>query len=101
MGPRQVGGSEADSLGFKVLSPEVAEKRWADLWGHRKVANGRTFLDLEGARGSVGRGDFNRRWNAQVVQGLIVLFIAAPPLVRAIFRLPAPGLARTVAGGKA
>jgi len=26
-----------------------------------------------------------------VVQGVIVLFIAAPPLVRAIFRLPAPG----------
>jgi simple sugar transport system permease protein len=29
-----------------------------------------------------------------VVQSLIVLFIAAPPLVRAIFRLPAPGAAR-------
>lgn len=27
-----------------------------------------------------------------VVQSLIVLFIAAPPLVRAVFRLPAPGL---------
>jgi len=25
------------------------------------------------------------------VQALIVLFIAAPPLVRAIFRLPTPG----------
>jgi simple sugar transport system permease protein len=25
-----------------------------------------------------------------VIQGFIVLFIAAPPLVRAIFRLPAP-----------
>jgi ABC-type uncharacterized transport system permease subunit len=29
-----------------------------------------------------------------VVQSMIVLFIAAPPLVRAIFRLPAPGPAR-------
>jgi simple sugar transport system permease protein len=29
-----------------------------------------------------------------VVQALIVLFIAAPPLVRAIFRLPTPGVAR-------
>jgi len=28
-----------------------------------------------------------------VVQSLIVLFIAAPPLVRAIFRLPTPGAA--------
>lgn len=31
-----------------------------------------------------------------VVQSLIVLFIAAPPLVRAIFRLPVPGTARRV-----
>jgi simple sugar transport system permease protein len=30
-----------------------------------------------------------------VVQSLIVLFIAAPPLVRAIFRLPAPGSTST------
>jgi general nucleoside transport system permease protein len=29
-----------------------------------------------------------------VVQSLIVLFIAAPPLVRAIFRLPKPREAR-------
>lgn len=27
----------------------------------------------------------------QIVQGSIVLFIAAPPLIRALFRLPAPG----------
>ena len=30
-----------------------------------------------------------------VVQSLIVLFIAAPPLVRTIFRLPTPGEKRT------
>lgn len=64
---------EADSLSVKVLSPETARRRWEDLWNHRKDLNGRTFLDLEGARGAVGRGDFNRRWNAQVVQGLIEL----------------------------
>ena len=29
-----------------------------------------------------------------VVQGVIVLFIAAPPLIRAIFRLPKPSIAR-------
>ncbi|UFS57786.1 ABC transporter permease [Subtercola endophyticus] len=29
-----------------------------------------------------------------VVQSLIVLFIAAPPLVRAVFRLPTPGIAK-------
>ncbi|WP_175282016.1 protein DpdF [Prescottella equi] len=65
--------AEADSLGVKVLSPQVAEKRWDDLWDHRRVVDRRTFLDLEGAQGSVGRGDFNQRWNAQVVQGLIEL----------------------------
>ncbi|MGV9795278.1 protein DpdF [Gordonia sp. NPDC003422] len=64
---------EADSLGVKVLSPAIAEERWNDMWTHRKISGGRTFLDLEGARGSVGRGDFNRRWNAQIVQGLIEL----------------------------
>jgi general nucleoside transport system permease protein len=31
-----------------------------------------------------------------VVQSLIVLFIAAPPLVRAIFRLPQPGARKKV-----
>jgi simple sugar transport system permease protein len=36
-----------------------------------------------------------------VVQSLIVLFIAAPPLVRAIFRVPAPGPRRARAGAKA
>jgi simple sugar transport system permease protein len=29
-----------------------------------------------------------------VIQALIVLFIAAPPLVRAIFRIPQPGARR-------
>lgn len=32
-----------------------------------------------------------------VVQGLIILFVAAPPLIRAMFRLPAPRLAVDVA----
>jgi general nucleoside transport system permease protein len=35
-----------------------------------------------------------------VVQSLIVLFIAAPPLVRAIFRLPEPGQARAARTGR-
>jgi ATP-dependent DNA helicase RecQ len=64
---------EAASLGVKVLSPETAEKRWVDIWDHRKDANRRIYVDLEGARGSVGRGDYNHRWNAQVIQGLIEL----------------------------
>jgi simple sugar transport system permease protein len=32
-----------------------------------------------------------------VVQSMIVLFIAAPPLVRAVFRLPTPGVYKTIA----
>ncbi|MHB1172454.1 MAG: ABC transporter permease, partial [Lacisediminihabitans sp.] len=39
-----------------------------------------------------------------VVQSLIVLFIAAPPLVRSVFRLPAPripGVAGPIAAKKA
>lgn len=35
----------------------------------------------------------------QVMQYVIVLFIAAPPLVRAIFRLPDPSRRRALAGG--
>ncbi|TWX40232.1 ABC transporter permease [Frigoribacterium sp. ACAM 257] len=35
-----------------------------------------------------------------VVQSLIVLFVAAPPLVRSIFRLPAPGAPRVPRGSK-
>ncbi|MSW83031.1 MAG: DEAD/DEAH box helicase, partial [Actinobacteria bacterium] len=64
---------EAESLGVRVLSPDVARDRWFDIWGYRREVNGRTFVDLEGARGTVGRGDYNRRWNCQVVQGLIEL----------------------------
>ena len=65
--------SEAATLSVKVLSPETAQTRWLDVWDHRKEVNGKTFVDLEGARGSVGRGDYNRRWNAQVIQGLVEL----------------------------
>jgi superfamily II DNA or RNA helicase len=64
---------EAGSLGVKVLSPDTAEKRWVDIWDHRKDVNRRIFVDLEGARGQVGRGDYNHRWNAQVIQGLVEL----------------------------
>ncbi len=35
-----------------------------------------------------------------VIQALIVLFIAAPPLVRAIFRIPQPGARRRARGAK-
>jgi len=33
----------------------------------------RAFIDLEGSRGTASRGSYNRRWNAQLVQGLVEL----------------------------
>lgn len=63
---------EAARMGVTVLTPEVAQKRWLDLWDHRKLVNDRIFVDLEGSRG-VSRGDYNRRWNAQLIQGLVEL----------------------------
>jgi ATP-dependent DNA helicase RecQ len=65
--------AEAESLGAKVLTTDTARKRWSDLWSHRRVLGERTFLDLEGAQGTVARGSYNRRWNAQLVQGLVEL----------------------------
>lgn len=64
--------SEARSLGVKVLTPEKAEKRWYDLWDHRRLVNGRTFLDLEDSWGP-HPGSYNHRWNAQLIQGLVEL----------------------------
>lgn len=64
--------SEAADLGVRVLTPAVAKKRWDDLWDHRQFSAGLTFVDLEGSWGP-GRGDYNRRWNAQLIQGLVEL----------------------------
>jgi ATP-dependent DNA helicase RecQ len=63
---------EARALGVKVLTPEKARSRWDDLWRHRKTVNNKAFVDLEGSRG-VAPGDYNRRWNAQLIQGLVEL----------------------------
>jgi len=65
-------GNEAADLGVQVLTPPVAKRRWDHLWEHRELLNGRTFVDLESSWG-VGRGDYNRRWNAQLIQGLVEL----------------------------
>lgn len=63
---------EADNLTVKVLLPDTARARWSDIWHHRQKSTGKTFVDLEGNRG-VGAGSYNRRWNAQLVQGLVEL----------------------------
>ncbi|NJC70850.1 ATP-dependent DNA helicase RecQ [Planosporangium thailandense] len=64
---------EATTLVTKVLTDKTALKRWSDLWDHRQMLGDRAFVDLEGSRGSVTRGSYNHRWNAQLVQGLVEL----------------------------
>ena len=55
------------------------------------------FLQAGGATLQAARGvDIDL---VQVMQYVIVLFIAAPPLVRAMFRLPAPSRRRAARGG--
>lgn len=64
--------SEAESLGVRILTPEKASKRWKHLWKHRKTVGGVHYLDLQSSHG-VRQGDYNRLWNAQLVQGLVEL----------------------------
>ncbi|MGW2306868.1 protein DpdF [Actinomadura luteofluorescens] len=64
---------EAEKLTTKVLTANTANQRWSDLWSHRKQLADRSFVDLEGSRGTAARGSYNRRWNAQLVQGLVEL----------------------------
>lgn len=64
---------EAESLTTKVLTPENANVRWNDLWAHAKDQHDVHLLDLEGNRGTIGEGSYNRRWNAQLIQGLVEL----------------------------
>jgi superfamily II DNA or RNA helicase len=67
---------EAGRLTKTVLTPEVARDRWIDMWSHHKTLRGKSFVDLEGSRG-VGSGSYNRRWNAQLVQGLVELKVCS------------------------
>ena len=65
--------NEAESLAVTVLTGDTARKRWKHLWENRSVGeNGRSYIDLESSTG-VGKGDYNRLWNAQLVQGLVEL----------------------------
>lgn len=64
---------EAESLATTVIKPETARRRWGDLWSYKRDIGGRSFVDLEGARGSIERGSYNRKWNAQLLQGLVEL----------------------------
>jgi superfamily II DNA helicase RecQ len=64
---------EAENLSTTVLTDDTARKRWTDLWDHRKTYRNKEFVDLEASRGSVAQGSYNRRWNAQLIQGLVEL----------------------------
>jgi ATP-dependent DNA helicase RecQ len=69
--PSDVG--EAENLTTKVLTPITARGRWENLWEQKKFRQDRIFLDIEGNQESVSEGSYNRRWNAQLVQGLVEL----------------------------
>lgn len=63
---------EAASLAVRILGAKKAAKRWKNLWTHRTVRNGVDYINLESTTG-VGQGDYNRFWNAQLIQGLVEL----------------------------
>ncbi|WP_161784415.1 protein DpdF [Actinokineospora spheciospongiae] len=65
--------SEAAQLTTKVLTADTARKRWLDLWGGRVEVSGRSYLDIESSPGYTAPGSYNRRWNAQLIQGLVEL----------------------------
>jgi ATP-dependent DNA helicase RecQ len=63
---------EAASLAVRILTAEKSAKRWQNLWNHRTVRDGIDYINLESTTG-VGKGDYNRFWNAQLIQGLVEL----------------------------
>ena len=63
---------EAASLAVKILTAEKSAKRWKNLWNHRTIRDGIDYINLESTTG-VGKGDYNRFWNAQLIQGLVEL----------------------------
>ncbi|GAA1546954.1 protein DpdF [Kribbella lupini] len=63
---------EAGSLAVKILGSKKSAKRWNNLWNHRTIKDGTDYINLESTTG-VGKGDYNRFWNAQLIQGLVEL----------------------------
>jgi len=56
-----------------ILLENTAMKRWKDLWQGRRNVEDHFVMDLRQARGSVQEGDYNLRWNNQLVQALVEL----------------------------
>jgi hypothetical protein len=63
---------EAESLAVRILGSEKSAKRWKNLWNYRTTRDGTDYINLESTTG-VGKGDYNRFWNAQLIQGLVEL----------------------------
>ena len=63
---------EAESLAVRILGAKNAAKRWKNLWNYRTTTDGTDYINLESTTG-VGKGDYNRFWNAQLIQGLVEL----------------------------
>src|SRR5207248_1847211 len=61
---------EALSLGVRVLTPDVALERWDAMWANRKDIGERTYVNLRHAPRRKADGSYNRRWNAQILDGL-------------------------------
>ena len=62
---------EALSLGVRVLTPEIASRRWDAMWRDRETdERGITYVNLVSAPTGSSDGSYNRRWNSQVLDGL-------------------------------
>lgn len=61
---------EALSLGVRVLTPDMALARWNAMWTLRRDVGGRTYVNLRHAPPGKSDGSYNRRWNAQILDGL-------------------------------
>lgn len=61
---------EAMSLGVRVLTPDLALARWDAMWTKRRDIGGRSYVNLRHAPPRTSDGSYNRRWNAQILDGL-------------------------------
>src|SRR5262249_25783507 len=60
----------AASLGIKMLTPEVAARRWHGLWRSRQQRQAVSYVDLHTITSRGLSGSYNRRWNSQLLRGL-------------------------------
>ena len=61
-----------------ILLEDTAMKRWRDLWKGRRQLQNYFILDLQQARGGIQEGDYNLRWNNQLVQAMVELGAIEP-----------------------